>query len=208
MVLKLVRAHQCFRSQVFLGSQAPFVVPRRFDPCDATDDAKISDGPQLFVRGDSLLPHSDVDDISGGLLVSEGAFVPPETPQPLNDVMDQKGEGSVVIEVGLAGIHQCIPSIAHMGLLSDAPPDQWAKEVAEILVQSLVSVYGDSFKIEALGFFAPFVYVYGDYFPVVVGLGGGWGGVWVLGSWGLGWRVVVGWVWVESGCGMGLRVGA
>ncbi|CAL8167498.1 unnamed protein product [Prunus armeniaca] len=29
-----------------------------------------------------------------------------------------------------------------------------------------------------------------------------------LGSWGLGWRVVVGWVWVESGCGMGLGVGA
>ncbi|KAI5319130.1 hypothetical protein L3X38_038838 [Prunus dulcis] len=71
--------------------------------------------------------------------------------------MDQKGEGSVVIEVGLAGIHQCMPYVAHMGLLSDAPPDQWAKKVAEILVQSLVSVYGDSFKIEALGVFAPFV---------------------------------------------------
>ncbi|KAI5324326.1 hypothetical protein L3X38_033399 [Prunus dulcis] len=99
----------------------------------------------------------DVDDIPGGLLVSEGAFVPPETPQPLNDVMDQKGEGSVVIEVGLARIHECMPSVAHMGLLSDDPPDQWAKEVAEILVQSLVSVYGDSFKIEALGAFAPFV---------------------------------------------------
>ncbi|CAB4263215.1 unnamed protein product [Prunus armeniaca] len=42
----------------------------------------------------------------------------------------------------------------------------------------------------------------------VAGLGGGWGGAWVLGSWGLGWRVVVGWVWVESGCGMGLGVGA
>ncbi|XP_034229052.1 uncharacterized protein LOC117638071 [Prunus dulcis] len=71
--------------------------------------------------------------------------------------MDPKGEGSVVIEVGLAGIHQCMPSVAHMGLLSDAPPDQWAKKVAEILVQSLVFVYGDSFKIEALGVFAPFV---------------------------------------------------
>ncbi|CAL9013450.1 unnamed protein product [Prunus brigantina] len=131
--------------------------PEVLDPCDATDDAEISDGTQLFVRGGSLLPHSDVDDSPGGLLVSEGAFVPPETPQPLNDVMDQKGEGSVVIEVGLAGIHKCMPSVAHMGLLSDAPPDQWAKEVAEILMQSLVSVYGDSFKIEALGVFAPFV---------------------------------------------------
>ncbi|CAB4283546.1 unnamed protein product [Prunus armeniaca] len=30
-------------------------------------------------------------------------------------------------------------------------------------------------------------------------------GLWVHG--GLGWRVVVGWVWVESGCGMGLGVG-
>ncbi|CAB4285872.1 unnamed protein product [Prunus armeniaca] len=42
----------------------------------------------------------------------------------------------------------------------------------------------------------------------VAGLGGGWEGAGVLGSWGLGWRVVVGWVWVESGCGMGLGVGA
>ncbi|CAL9018781.1 unnamed protein product, partial [Prunus brigantina] len=97
--------------------------PEFLDPCDATDDAEISDGPKLFVRGDSLLPHSNVDDIPGGLLVFEGAFVPPETPQPLNDVMDQKGEGSVVIEVGLAGIHKCMPSVAHMDLLSDAPPD-------------------------------------------------------------------------------------
>ncbi|VVA36166.1 Hypothetical predicted protein [Prunus dulcis] len=75
--------------------------------------------------------------------------------------MDQKGEGSVhschLKLHSLAGIHQCMPSVAHMGLFSDAPPDQWAKEVAEILVQSLVFVYGDSFKIEALGVFAPFV---------------------------------------------------
>ncbi|CAL9024400.1 unnamed protein product, partial [Prunus brigantina] len=97
--------------------------PNVLDPCDATDDTEISDGPQLFVRSDLLLPHSDVDDIPGGLLVYEGAFVPPETPQPLNDVMDQKDEGSVVIEVGLAEIHQCMPYVAHMGLLSDAPPN-------------------------------------------------------------------------------------
>ncbi|PQQ11546.1 hypothetical protein Pyn_38822 [Prunus yedoensis var. nudiflora] len=41
-----------------------------------------------------------------------------------------------------------------------------------------------------------------------LGAGGGWGGAGVLGSWGLGWRVVVGWVWVKSGCEMGFGVGA
>ncbi|CAB4316309.1 unnamed protein product [Prunus armeniaca] len=42
----------------------------------------------------------------------------------------------------------------------------------------------------------------------IAGLGGRWEGAGVLGLWGLGWRVVVGWVWVKSGCGMGLGVGA
>ncbi|CAB4272102.1 unnamed protein product [Prunus armeniaca] len=58
-----------------------------------------------------------------------------------------------------------------------------------------------------------YLYLEGEKLTVVVilgvaGLGGGWGGVGVLGSWGLGWRVVVGWVWVESSCGMGFGVGA
>ncbi|CAB4289056.1 unnamed protein product [Prunus armeniaca] len=40
--------------------------------------------------------------------------------------------------------------------------------------------------------------------PVILGGKSRGRGSWGYGSWGLGWRVVVRWVWVESGCGMGL----